>query len=82
VTNCSNNYGPFQYPEKLVPVMILNMLEGKALPVYGDGRWKQSVTFEDGLRKTVRWYLDNPAWIDHVRSGERRNWIEANYTKR
>jgi hypothetical protein len=38
MTNCSNNYGPFQFPEKLVPVMILNMLEGKALPVYGDGR--------------------------------------------
>ncbi|OHD82747.1 MAG: dTDP-glucose 4,6-dehydratase, partial [Spirochaetes bacterium RIFOXYC1_FULL_54_7] len=179
MTNCSNNYGPFQFPEKLVPVMILNMLEGKPLPVYGDGRnirdwlyvedhnaavwtvmqkgrlgqtyniggeneweniklldrliqlvaeeagadigpdsatrdakfrsqityvkdrpghdrryaidcsklkgelgWKQSVTFEDGLRKTVRWYLDNPAWIDHVRSGEYRNWIDANYTKR
>jgi dTDP-glucose 4,6-dehydratase len=179
MTNCSNNYGPFQFPEKLVPVMILNMLEGKALPVYGDGRnirdwlyvedhnaavwtvmqngrlgqtyniggeneweniklldrliqlvaeeaglelgpdaatraakfrsqityvkdrpghdrryaidcsklkselgWKQSVTFDDGLRKTVRWYLDNPAWINHVRSGEYRNWIEKNYTKR
>jgi dTDP-glucose 4,6-dehydratase len=171
MTNCSNNYGPFQFPEKLVPVMILNMLEGKALPVYGDGRnirdwlyvedhnaavwtvmqkgrlgqtyniggeneweniklldrlieivaseagknaadlralisyvkdrpghdrryaidcrklkselgWKQSVSFEDGLRKTVRWYLDNPAWIDHVRSGEYRNWMEANYTRR
>jgi dTDP-glucose 4,6-dehydratase len=37
ITNCSNNYGPYQYPEKLVPLMILNALEGKALPVYGDG---------------------------------------------
>jgi dTDP-glucose 4,6-dehydratase len=37
VTNCSNNYGPFQYPEKLIPLMILNALEGKPLPVYGDG---------------------------------------------
>ena len=36
-TNCSNNYGPFQFPEKLIPVMILNCLEGKALPVYGEG---------------------------------------------
>ena len=36
-TNCSNNYGPFQFPEKLIPLMILNALEGKALPVYGDG---------------------------------------------
>lgn len=38
ITNCSNNYGPYQFPEKLVPLMILNMLEGKPLPVYGDGR--------------------------------------------
>jgi dTDP-glucose 4,6-dehydratase len=37
-TNCSNNYGPFQFPEKLIPLMISNALEGKALPVYGDGR--------------------------------------------
>ena len=37
VTNCSNNYGPFQFPEKLIPLMILNALEGKPLPVYGDG---------------------------------------------
>ena len=38
VTNCSNNYGPFQFPEKLIPLMILNALEGKKLPVYGDGQ--------------------------------------------
>lgn len=38
VSNCSNNYGPYQFPEKLIPLMILNMLEGKPLPVYGDGR--------------------------------------------
>jgi dTDP-glucose 4,6-dehydratase len=37
-TNCSNNYGPFQFPEKLIPLMILNALEGKPLPVYGDGQ--------------------------------------------
>ena len=37
-TNCSNNYGPFQFPEKLIPLVILNALEGKALPVYGDGK--------------------------------------------
>ncbi|MEZ9630673.1 dTDP-glucose 4,6-dehydratase [Vibrio breoganii] len=38
VTNCSNNYGPFHFPEKLIPLMILNALEGKPLPVYGDGK--------------------------------------------
>ena len=38
LTNCSNNYGPYQFPEKLIPLMILNALEGKPLPVYGDGK--------------------------------------------
>jgi dTDP-glucose 4,6-dehydratase len=37
ITNCSNNYGPYQFPEKLIPLMILNALEGKPLPIYGDG---------------------------------------------
>ncbi len=38
ISNCSNNYGPYQFPEKLIPLMILNMLEGKALPIYGEGK--------------------------------------------
>ncbi len=38
ITNCSNNYGPYQFPEKLIPLMTLNALEGKSLPIYGDGR--------------------------------------------
>jgi len=37
ITNCSNNYGPFQFPEKLIPLMILNAIDGRALPIYGDG---------------------------------------------
>ncbi len=171
ISNCSNNYGPYQFPEKLIPLMILNMLEGKPLPVYGDGRnirdwlyvvdhnaavwtimtrgrigetyniggenewenirllhrliemvaestgkpvrqleelityvkdrpghdrryaidcsklknelgWKQSVSFDEGLRHTVRWYLDNPGWIASVRSGAYREWIEKNYGDR
>lgn len=171
LTNCSNNYGPYQFPEKLIPVMIFNMLEGKPLPIYGDGKnvrdwlyvgdhnsavwqvitngrtgesyniggenewenlrlvetlcdivadetdvpssemrdlisfvtdrpghdrryaidcsktkdelgWTQSVTFEEGLRRTVRWYLDNKEWAERVRSGEYRAWIEKNYEER
>ncbi|HPM73818.1 MAG TPA: GDP-mannose 4,6-dehydratase, partial [Spirochaetales bacterium] len=171
LTNCSNNYGPYQFPEKLIPVMVLNMMEGKALPVYGDGKnirdwlyvedhnsavwtvmtkgrsgqtyniggeneweniklldrlielvaeesgtsemalrslityvkdrpghdrryaidcgklkselgWKQSVSFDEGLRRTVRWYLDSGEWIAHVRSGEYQNWMRKNYTER
>jgi dTDP-glucose 4,6-dehydratase len=169
-TNCSNNYGPFQFPEKLIPLMVANALEGKALPVYGDGRqvrdwlyvkdhceairrvlaggrvgevyniggnaerrnidvvnaicdvlqtlkpreggyqrlitsvadrpghdrryaidstkirselgWSPRESFETGLAKTVRWYLDNAAWVAQVKSGEYRRWIEVNYAAR
>jgi len=170
-TNCSNNYGPFQFPEKLIPLMILNALEGKALPVYGDGKnvrdwlfvedhcaairavlergqagetyniggnsektnidvvtgicdvvdemrpgpgrsrrslityvadrpghdrryaidagkisrelgWKPAEGFERGLRKTVKWYLENAAWVDSVRTGAYREWIAKNYAER
>jgi dTDP-glucose 4,6-dehydratase len=171
LTNCSNNYGPYQFPEKLIPLMILNMLEGKPLPVYGDGKnirdwlfvedhnsavwtvmrkgaagekyniggenewenirllhflieivsgqvgldpekvrstitsvkdrpghdrryaidcskmkreldWKRSVSFEEGLSKTVSWYLANTQWVDGIRSGEYQRWIEKNYGER
>jgi dTDP-glucose 4,6-dehydratase len=171
-TNCSNNYGPFQFPEKLIPLMILNALEGKPLPVYGDGGqvrdwlhvedhcaairivlergrvgetyniggnsesknldvvnticdlvdemspnaglvprknlvtfvedrpghdrryaidaskierelgWRPGEQFECGLRKTVRWYLDHPAWVESVRTGVYLDWIRQNYTER
>ncbi|VWD41684.1 dTDP-glucose 4,6-dehydratase [Burkholderia contaminans] len=170
-TNCSNNYGPYQFPEKLIPLMIANALAGKPLPIYGDGQnvrdwlyvgdhcsaireilargvpgetynvggwnekknldvvhtlcdlldsarpkgagsyrdqityvadrpghdrryaidahklerelgWKPVETFETGLAKTVRWYLDNQAWVDDVVSGEYRKWVETNYAQR
>ncbi len=171
-TNCSNNYGPYHFPEKLIPLMILNALEGKPLPVYGDGLnirdwlyvrdhceaicqvldkgtlgetynvggineirnidvvtticrkldelrpradgsqyeslityvkdrpghdrryaidptkiqrdigWRPAETFESGINKTVRWYLENTAWIDTVRSGAYRDWIAQNYAER
>ena len=55
ITNCSNNYGPFQFPEKLIPLMILNSLEGKPLPVYGDGRNVRDWLFvEDHCRAILR----------------------------
>jgi dTDP-glucose 4,6-dehydratase len=168
LSNCSNNSGPYQFPEKLIPLMILNMLEGRNLPVYGDGKnirdwlfvedhnsavwavmrngeasqtyniggenewenikllnvlieivcaktrlksasvrdtiafvkdrpghdrryaidcskiksclgWKQAVSFEEGLERTVDWYMENPQWIDSIRSGEYQRWVEKNY---
>jgi dTDP-glucose 4,6-dehydratase len=171
ISNCSNNYGPFHFPEKFIPLMILNMIEEKPLPVYGDGKnirdwlyvedhcsavwkivtkgkigetyniggenewtnidlvnrlceivaekmgkskdyykrlitfvkdrpghdrryaincdkikneleWKQSVTFEEGLNKTVDWYLNNKNWVENVKSGEYKKWLEMNYDKR
>jgi dTDP-glucose 4,6-dehydratase len=170
-TNCSNNYGPFQFPEKLIPLMIVNALAAKPLPVYGDGRqvrdwlyvtdhctairevlargrvgetynvggwneqpnieivhavcaqldelrphrdgayarlvthvtdrpghdrryaidarkierelgWRPAETFESGLRKTIRWYLDNSEWVERVQNGAYREWLTANYGQR
>ena len=161
ITNCSNNYGPYQFPEKLIPLIILNALEGKELPIYGDGKqvrdwlyvddharallhvalngkvgetynigghnemqniqvvktvcsilnelvpskihsingyeqlityvddrsghdlryaidatkidnelgWSPEETFKTGIKKTVKWYLDNKVWCEHVQDG-------------
>ena len=171
-TNCSNNYGPYQFPEKLIPLMIVNALAGKPLPIYGDGQqirdwlyvgdhctairrvleegrlgetyniggwnekpnldivhaiidlldelhpridgqsyrqqityvtdrpghdrryaidagkierelgWRPVETFESGIRKTVRWYLDHAEWINNVQSGAYREWLDKNYAGR
>ena len=168
-TNCSNNYGPYHFPEKLIPLVILNALDGKPLPVYGDGQqirdwlyvgdhcsairevlangclgetyniggwnektnlevvntickildelkprsdsksyadqiafvkdrpghdrryaidagkierelgWRPAETFDTGIRKTVQWYLDNPAWVQGVVTGSYRDWLEKQY---
>lgn len=169
-TNCSNNYGPYHFPEKLIPLMIVNALAGKPLPIYGDGQqirdwlyvedhcrailrvleagkcgetyniggwnektnleivhticelldemrpradgisyksqithvkdrpghdrryaidarkierelgWRPQETFETGIRKTVRWYLDNPGWVERVQNGSYREWINKQYS--
>lgn len=168
VSNCSNNYGPYQFPEKLIPLMINNIVGNKPLPVYGDGKytrdwlyvvdharaieqlyhegkngetyniggfnewknidlvqllcktmdrkldrpegtsaqlitfvkdrpghdlryaidagkistelgWKPSVTFEEGLELTVDWYLQNLQWLEHVTSGQYRDYYQQQY---
>ena len=58
-TNCSNNYGPFQFPEKLIPLMILNALEGKPLPVYGDGKNVRDWLFVEDHCSAIRRVLES-----------------------
>ena len=168
ITNCSNNYGEFQFPEKLIPLFINNILNNKSLPVYGDGNytrdwlyvvdharaidlvfhkgrnketyniggfnewtninlvklmckqldlklgrrngtseklityvkdraghdlryaidankihkelgWKPSVTFEEGLSKTIDWYLSNKVWLDNTTSGKYKDYYKNQY---
>lgn len=171
-TNCSNNYGPYHFPEKLIPLCIMNALAGKPLPIYGDGMqirdwlyvrdhtsairrvleagkpgevynvggwnekpnidvvktlctildreqpradgksyadqityvtdraghdrryaidasklhtelgWKPAESFETGIEKTVRWFLDNQRWVQNVTSGAYQQWIKTNYEAR
>jgi len=172
ITNCSNNYGPYQFPEKLIPLTIHHALAGFALPLYGDGQqrrdwlyvgdhcaalrrvlehgrpgetynigggsertnlevvqtlcdildatrprqdgrsyrcqiafvgdrpghdrryaidsskiegelgWRPMESFETGLAKTVRWYLDNAAWVERATGSAFRDWVQTNYSKR
>ena len=171
LSNCTNNYGPYQFPEKLLPLMISNIRDGKNLPVYGEGLnirdwiyvedhnravwqivndgktgekyniggenewqnikllhkvieltsaevgksaaevektivhvkdrpghdaryaidctkikkelgWERKMTFEQGLSMTVKWYLTHPDWVNHILSGEYKNWINRNYFDR
>ena len=170
-TNCSNNYGPYHFPEKLIPLMIVNALAAKPLPIYGDGQqvrdwlfvgdhcsairevlargrvgetyniggwnektnkdivltvcglldelqpstegpyarlityvkdrpghdrryaidarkierelgWRPAETFDTGIRKTLRWYLEHADWVANVQSGGYREWLAANYSAR
>lgn len=67
ISNCSNNYGPYQYPEKLIPLMILNALEWKSLPVYGDGKYVRDWLFVKDHCKAV-WKI-----IKNGRPGETYN---------
>lgn len=160
ISRCSNNYGPYHFPEKLIPLMIANALANKPLPVYGDGLnvrdwlyvkdhcsaidliihegrvgevynvgghnemtnidivklilkgldkpeslikfvedraghdrrygidptkihnelgWLPETKFADGIKKTIRWYLDNKAWWEKILSGEYQNYYEKMY---
>ncbi len=163
ITRCGNNYGPHQFPEKLIPLMIANAMHDEPLPVYGDGKnvrdwifvddhcsaiwkaykcgvsgeaynigsrnertnievvtaildvlgkpqslityvadrlghdrryaidpqkaetqldWKPAVGWKEGLERTVRWYSQNQAWVDHIRNGEYRDYYQKMYGER
>ena len=171
ISNCSNNYGPYQFPEKLIPLMISNIIEEKDLPVYGDGKnirdwifvedhnnavidiilkgrvgetyniggeneitnidmvnilceklavkinkdtnyykklikfvkdraghdkryaincdkikkelgWNRKYDFNTAIDITIDWYLNNKQWIDNIKSGEYKKWIELNYSSK
>ena len=163
ITRCSNNYGPYQFPEKLIPLMIANALADKALPVYGEGLnvrdwlyvedhcaaidlilekgkvgnvynigghnemknidivkiilkaldkpeslithvtdrkghdmryaidptfihnelgWLPATKFEDGIQKTIRWYLENKSWWENIISGDYQNYYQKMYGNR
>lgn len=163
ISRCSNNYGPYQFPEKLIPLMIANALADKSLPVYGEGLnvrdwlyvedhctaidlilengkpgqvynigghnekrnvdivkmivtalgkpeslityvtdrkghdmryaidptfihrelgWLPETRFEDGIQKTIRWYLDNRSWWENIISGEYQSYYERMYSGR
>lgn len=160
ITRCSNNYGPYQFPEKLIPLMIHNAQQDKPLPVYGDGMqirdwlhvkdhcsaiatvlekgktgevyniggnnekaniqivrliletlnkpeslityvqdrpghdrryaidntkittelgWAPAYTFEEGIKETIRWYLDHPGWVERVTSGAYQRYYQEMY---
>ena len=67
ITNCSNNYGPYHFPEKLIPLVLLNALEGKQLPVYGDGRQERDWLFVDDHARALALVAE------HGRIGETYN---------
>ncbi len=78
ITNCSNNYGPYQFPEKLIPLVILNIMEEKPLPVYGDGKnvrdWLYVIDHCDALIKVLEG--GNPGETYNIGGGEERRNIE------
>ncbi|MFQ5645190.1 MAG: dTDP-glucose 4,6-dehydratase [Thiogranum sp.] len=81
-TNCSNNYGPFQFPEKLIPLVILNALEGKALPVYGDGRNIRDWLYVEDHCSGVGAVLDNGTPGEVYNIGGSNEWYNIDIVHR
>jgi len=73
-TNCSNNYGPYQFPEKLIPLMIINALKGKALPVYGDGKNVRDWLFVEDHCRAIDLVLEKGRLGETYNVGGRNEW--------
>ncbi len=78
-TNCSNNYGPYQFPEKLIPLMILNALEGKPLPIYGDGQNVRDWLFVEDHCRAIRMVLEKgtPGEVYNIGGNSERTNMEV-----
>jgi dTDP-glucose 4,6-dehydratase len=79
ITNCSNNYGPYQFPEKLIPLMISNALQGLPLPVYGDGRHRRDWLFVEDHCAALQLVLENaaPGSVFNIGGGAEKPNIEV-----
>jgi len=73
ISNCSSNYGPYQFPEKLIPLMIINILEEKNLPVYGDGRNVWDWLYVENHCRVIREILNNGEIRRFITLAERMN---------
>jgi dTDP-glucose 4,6-dehydratase len=79
VTRCSNNYGPYQFPEKLIPVLVTNVMEGRSLPIYGDGLNVREWIFADEHSRAVLMALDRgrPGEVYNIGSGHEKTNLEV-----
>ena len=81
ITRGANTYGPYQHPEKLIPLFVTNALDGDALPVYGDGRQRRE--WDEAVRATIDWYRDNRDWWEPIkRSSDFREYYDKQYGAR
>lgn len=82
LSNCSNNYGPYQFPEKLIPLMIMNMVEGKALPVYGDGKNIRDWIYVEDHNNAVWLIMQKGKPGESYNIGGENEWTNINLLKK